>query len=132
MLYDKVAENKGVVFSIEMEEDLWVLADEQELRQILINLINNSIKALPNGGRVSLHGRCGAEGVTVVVEDNGPGMDQAKLDRALRGEDGGLGLPIARRLAEQNGGRLRFETAPGLGTRAILTFHGTGGISHEV
>lgn len=132
MLYDKVAENKGVVFSIEMEEDLWVLADEQELRQILINLINNSIKALPNGGRVCLHGRCGAEGVTVVVEDNGPGMDQAKLDRALRGEDGGLGLPIARRLAEQNGGRLRFETAPGLGTRAILTFHGTGGISHEV
>ena len=132
MLYDKVAENKGVTLSIEMEEDLWVLADEQELRQILINLINNSIKALSNGGKIILHGRCGAEGVTVVVEDDGPGMEQAKLDRALRGEDGGLGLPIVLRLAEQNGGRLRFETGPGQGTRAVLTFHGTGGISHEV
>lgn len=132
MLYDKVAENKGVDFSIDMEEDLWVLADEQELRQILINLINNSIKALSNGGRVCLRGRCGTEGVTVVVEDDGPGMDQVKLDRALRGEDGGLGLPIVRRLAEQNGGQLRLETGPGQGTRAILTFHGTGGISHEV
>lgn len=132
MLYDKVAENKGVTLSIEMEEDLWVMADEQELRQILINLINNSIKALSNGGKIILHGRCGAEGVTVVVEDDGPGMEQAKLDRALRGEDGGLGLPIVLRLAEQNGGRLRFETGPGQGTRAVLTFHGTGGISHEV
>lgn len=132
MLYSKVAENKGVTLSIEMEEDLWVLADEQELRQILINLINNSIKALSNGGRVRLYGRCGEDGVTVMVEDNGPGMDEQKLLRALRGEDGGLGLPIAQRLAEQNGGRLRFETSPGQGTRAILTFHGTGGIHHEV
>ena len=132
MLYSKVAENKGVTLSIEMEEDLWVLADEQELRQILINLINNSIKVLSNGGRVRLYGRCGEDGVTVMVEDNGPGMDEQKLLRALRGEDGGLGLPIAQRLAEQNGGRLRFETSPGQGTRAILTFHGTGGIHHEV
>lgn len=132
MLYSKVAENKGVTLSIEMEEDLWVLADEQELRQILINLINNSIKALSNGGRVRLCGRCGEDGVTVMVEDNGPGMDEQKLLRALRGEDGGLGLPIAQRLAEQNGGRLRFETSPGQGTRAILIFHGTGGIHHEV
>ena len=132
MLYSKVAENKGVTLSIEMEEDLWVLADEQELRQILINLINNSIKALSNGGRVRLYGRSGEDGVTVMVEDNGPGMDEQKLLRALRGEDGGLGLPIAQRLAEQNGGRLRFETSPGQGTRAILTFHGTGGIHHEV
>lgn len=132
MLYDKVAENNGVAFSIEMEDGLWVLADEQELRQILINLINNSIKAMHNGGRVALRGRSGPEGVTVAVEDNGPGMDRSKLDRALRGEDGGLGLPIARRLAKQNGGWLDFETGPGQGTRAILTFHGTGGISREV
>lgn len=132
LLYSKVAENKGVRLDIRMEEGLWVLADEQEMRQILINLINNSIKALSRGGSITLTGCAGEEGVRITVADNGPGMAAEKLDQALQGEGGGQGLPIVRRLVEQNGGGLRFETSPGQGTRAILTFHGTGGIDHEV
>lgn len=132
LLYSKVAENKGVRLSVQMEKDLWVLADEQELRQILINLINNSIKAMPKGGAVALHGRCTRDGVFIIVEDNGPGMEPEKLARALRGEGGGLGLPIVQRLARQNNGTLRFDTLPGRGSQAVLTFHGAGGINHEV
>lgn len=132
LLYSKVAENKGLRLDIRMEEGLWVLADEQEMRQILINLINNSIKALPRGGSITLTGSAGEEGVRITVTDDGPGVEKEKLDQALQGGGGGQGLPIVRRLVEQNGGGLRFETAPGQGTRAILTFHGTGGIHHEV
>ena len=132
LLYSKVAENKGVQLSVQMEENLWVLADEQELRQILINLINNSIKAMVNGGRINLYGRRAVEGVSIVVEDNGPGMQQDKLEEVLQGETGGLGLPIVQRLAAQNGGALQFETLPGQGTRVTLTFHGTGGTNHEI
>lgn len=132
LLYSKVAENKGVHMDIVMEEDLWVLADEQEMRQILINLINNSIKAMPGGGCVAVTGSVTAGGVSITVEDNGPGMDEAQLERALQGGDGGQGLPIVQRLVMANGGTLSFDTAPGSGTRAILTFHGTGGVDHEV
>lgn len=132
LLYSKVAENKGVRLSVQMEDGLWVVADEQELRQILINLINNSIKAMPNGGAVVLHGRCGRDGVSITVEDNGPGMDREKLARVLRGEGGGLGLSIVQRLAAQNGGTLRIDSLPGRGTQVVLTFHGTGGINHEI
>ena len=131
MLYSKVAENKGVHLEIAMEQGLWVLADEQEVRQILINLINNSIKAMPRGGCVTLSGSAEEEGVCITVADDCPGMDPDKLSQALRGGGGGQGLPIVQRLVEQNGGGLRFESAPGEGTRAILTFHGTGGIEHE-
>lgn len=127
MLYYKVAENKGIALSVEMEGDLWLFADEQELRQILINLINNSIKALPNGGRVAIYGRPAADGVRVSVSDNGRGMDPATLDRAVRGEGGGLGLSIVARLLRQNNGSLNIDSAPGQGTRVELTFHGTGG-----
>lgn len=132
LLYSKIAENKGVALSIRMEENLWVLADEQELRQILINLINNSIKALVNGGEVALHGKRTEEGVSITVSDNGPGMDEQTLVRALQGKSGGLGLSIVQRLAAQNGGALQFETIPGQGTQVILTFHGTGGVNHEI
>ena len=127
MLYLKVAENKGISLSLDMAGDLWLFADEQELRQILINLINNSIKALPDGGQVILIGRPEADAVTVTVFDNGRGMDQLTLKRALSGEGGGLGLSIVQKLLRQNGGTLNIFSVPGQGTEAELTFHGTGG-----
>ena len=131
MLYFKVAENKGIDLSVEMEGELWLFADEQQLRQILINLINNSIKAMPDGGRVTLTGRAASDGVEVTVEDSGPGMTAEKVRRVLSGQEGGLGLSIVQRLLEQNSGSLNIQSVPGQGTRAILTFHGTGG-DHEV
>lgn len=127
MLYFKVMENKGITLSAEMEGKLWLFADEQELRQILINLINNSIKAMPGGGRVTLAGRTVQDGVSVTVADNGRGMSSRCLERILRGEDGGLGLSIVRRLLKQNGGSLNIHSVPGEGTEVTLTFHGTGG-----
>lgn len=127
MLYFKVAENKGVTLSVEMEGELWLFADEQELRQMLINLINNSIKALPDGGRVVLAGRTTQDGVAVTVSDNGLGMAPDTLKQALQGAGGGLGLSIVQRLLKQNGGSLNIQSIPGKGTQVILTFHGTGG-----
>jgi len=127
MLYFKVAANKGVALSAEMDGELWLFADEQELRQMLINLINNSIKALPNGGRITLVGRPTEDGVSVTVADSGKGMDPATLDRALHGTGGGLGLSIVQRLLKQNGGSLAIHSTPGQGTQVTLTFHGTGG-----
>lgn len=127
MLYSKVAENKGITLTVELERELWLFADEQELRQILINLINNSIKALPGGGQVVLRGRTSPEGVVVTVADNGRGMDEAAQERALSGQGGGLGLSIVQRLLKQNGGALSLRSAPGRGTQVELAFHGTGG-----
>jgi len=131
MLYFKVAENKGISLTVEMEEELWLFADEQQLRQIFINLINNSIKAMPNGGWVTLTGSPVANGVTVTVEDCGCGIPSEKLNRVLSGQAGGLGLSIVQRLLEQNGGSLNIQSVPDQGTQVILTFHGTGG-HHEV
>ena len=131
MLYFKVAENKGIALTVEMEGELWLFADEQQLRQILINLINNSIKAMPDGGQVILTGRPAADGVAVTVADSGGGMSPEKLDRVLSGQTGGLGLSIVQRLLEQNGGSLNIRSVPGRGTQVTLTFHGTGG-DHEV
>jgi signal transduction histidine kinase len=67
----------------------------------------------------------------VVVSDNGPGMEESTLARALDGlkisDDGktverrqGLGLPLARQLIEAHGGTLRLLSEPGQGTAAIV------------
>ena len=122
LLYLKIAENKGILLVSHLSGELWVIADEQELKQILINLINNSLKALTAGGTTRLEADRRPSGVQMAVRDDGPGMDEEKVRKVLSGEEGGLGLSIVRRLAENNGGTFRLESAPGQGTTAAVIF----------
>ena len=89
--------------------------------QVLLNLLSNAAKFVPQpGGVVRVDVQADAEGVTVSVQDNGPGVDpaQAQLvfdrfhqggDAAHRPQGTGLGLPISRQIIEHFGGRLWLE-----------------------
>lgn len=128
MLYFKVAENKNITWKAAVEGSLWLYADEGELRQVLINLINNAVKAMPDGGSLTVRAWKDETGVKLSVEDTGLGMDQEKLAQVLRkGGAGGLGLSIVRRLLNSNGGALEMESQPGQGTTARVIFPGKGG-----
>ena len=128
MLYFKVAENKGILFTALVDGRLWLYVDERELRQVLINLINNSVKAMPDGGELAIRAWTGSAGVTLSVVDTGTGMSPEKLAQVLHGNgSGGLGLSIVRRLLKENGGELSMHSAPGQGTRAQIVFPGKGG-----
>lgn len=128
MLYFKVAENKNITWKAAVEGSLWLYADEGELRQVLINLINNAVKAMPDGGSLTVRAWKDETGVKLSVEDTGLGMDQEKLAQVLRkGGAGGLGLSIVRRLLNSNGGVLEMESRPGQGTTARVIFPGKGG-----
>lgn len=128
MLYFKVAENKNITWKAAVEGSLWLYADEGELRQVLINLINNAVKAMPDGGSLTVRAWKDETGVKLSVEDTGLGMDQEKLAQVLRkGGAGGLGLSIVRRLLNSNGGGLEMESQPGQGTTARVIFPGKGG-----
>jgi len=108
--------------------------DEKRLVQILANLLNNAAKYTPPGGRIELSLRANASAVSVAVADNGIGIEPAMLDkvfelftqvrRSADRADGGLGvgLALARRLADLHGGVLR-AASPGLGqgTRVEMT-----------
>jgi signal transduction histidine kinase len=100
------------------------------IEQILDNLIDNAILASPPGGTVRVSVGAGEQGHHLTVIDEGPGLaDDAKtqaLTRFWRSDDAspgtGLGLPIARALAEASGGCLVLEDAPagGLAVRVTL------------
>ena len=101
--------------------------DRDRLLQVLLNLLSNATKFVPReGGRVELRLRADDAGVTVEVQDNGPGVpaDQQALifekfhqggDAANRPQGTGLGLPISRRIVEHFGGRLWLRSEPGQG-----------------
>lgn len=110
-----------------------VLVDGRGLSTMLGALLENAVQNSPEGGVVTVRVRCAERRVTVEVEDQGPGCDARDLPRMLRpfeqGEGAlarkaagaGLGLPIARLLAEASGGALRLSSHPGGGLTAHLT-----------
>jgi two-component system sensor histidine kinase HydH len=108
--------------------------DPELLKQALLNLIRNSVEAIPDGqnGSVSLRAAAAADGAVVIsVEDDGPGVPEpvrAELFSPFvttKASGTGLGLAISRKLVETLGGTLRLLPREPHGTRAELAFHGT-------
>jgi signal transduction histidine kinase len=124
---------KGVGIAVRLEYIPVVEIDELAIRQVLINLVSNSIKFTPAGGEIAIRGyRDGAGGVRLEVSDTGIGIAPENLQRIFepfwqaespmsRTQEGaGLGLAICRHLVELHGGRLSAESRPGEGTTMSL------------
>jgi PAS domain S-box-containing protein len=121
--------------SAEIEQDVpRLMVDQTRLTEILLNLLSNSIKFTELGGSVILEVRRAMNGgVAFVVRDTGTGMTAADVQIAFelfgqvdaglsRGHEGtGLGLPLARKLAELHGGSLVVESEKGRGTTVTVT-----------
>jgi signal transduction histidine kinase len=95
--------------------------DEDLLRQLVVNVLQNAVQHTAPGGSVSVDIHQDADQISIRVADNGPGIpdsDQARvfdrfvqLDPARRGTGTGLGLPIARWIAEAHHGTLVLESS---------------------
>ena len=108
------------------------LADEDKLRQVLVNLLDNAIKYSPDGGEVAVELAGGSGRVRLTVRDQGLGVPAGeqerifekfyRLDPALtRGVGGsGLGLFISRELVTRMGGSLTVRSRPGEGAAFVV------------
>jgi len=112
-----------------------IQADSRRIKQILINLLSNAVKFTPSGGQITVHSERVEDGrISLVVQDNGIGMDERGLGKAMApfgqvesastrtGEGSGLGLPLTKGLVEAHGGELVVESQPGEGTIATVYF----------
>ncbi len=129
---------RGACIELQVPQALQPLrADADRLMQVLLNLLSNAAKFVPQGsGRIVLQLTADAAGVTVSVQDNGPGVppEQRALifekfhqggDGAHRPQGTGLGLPISRQIVEHFGGRMwvRDDTTQGACFCFTLPWH---------
>ena len=102
---------------------------EAELREVFVNLILNSVQAMPDGGTLTLRTRSDGPTAIAEIEDTGTGIPEAARRRIFeplfttKGEDGtGMGLTVSHGIVQEHDGSIEVRSTPGEGTRFIMRF----------
>lgn len=123
----------GVTLTVAASPPLPVRADPDRITQVLTNIIGNALTATPAGGSVTVQTRANARQAQVVVTDTGVGLATVDLERVFerfyrapgqprRAPGSGIGLTIARNIAQAHGGEVTAASAgPGAGATFTLT-----------
>ncbi len=133
-LLKKKADQKDISLNVQTEGHCEIAGDQERIKQIAINLINNSITYTPSGGKIDIIINGKEDSVQWEIHDTGIGISEKEIpriferfyrvDRARSRNSGGtgLGLAIVKHLVEAHDAKIQVESVVGEGTSFILTF----------
>ena len=125
-------EKKGFSIDMDIEDNINITMDRDKLRQIIHNLLSNSLKFLKNNGKVEVVLRKENNKSIIKIIDNGSGIKRDDLpfifDRFFRARDAigdnsdgsGLGLSITKSIVEAHNGSIDIESSYGIGTTVTI------------
>jgi two-component system sensor histidine kinase CiaH len=123
-----LASEHGLELTDAVPQTLLVSGDRDQLRQVLVILVDNAVRYTPAGGRIHVQARPDGSSALLTVHDTGIGIPAAALERVFerfyRGDDArnrqsggvGLGLAIARELVTRHGGKISVASTEGAGS----------------
>ncbi len=125
-LYQFVAEEKGIDIDLTITEGLKAELDEDRIKQVVANLLDNAVKYSPEGGSIKVDARQNNHELVISVEDNGKGISSEEMprifDRLYRGDKSrtekglGLGLSLVKAVVSAHGGRVEVSSTSGKGS----------------
>jgi signal transduction histidine kinase len=111
----------GITVELQFDNPLLpVMADADKLKQVVLNLCNNAVEAMPDGGCLTIKGYYLAQKVVLEISDTGTGLpkglDVFELFRTTKPGGTGVGLPLARQIISAHNGTINYTTEQGHGT----------------
>jgi signal transduction histidine kinase len=126
--------DENIDLQLEMEEDIAISIDKELFKEALVNLIDNAIAAMPEGGKLTISAvpvtspsKGNISHVLMEIEDTGCGMDEEELSRVFtpfftQKEKGtGIGLTICKRIIEAHDGTINIQSRKEFGTKIAIT-----------
>jgi len=130
---EALAADKGIKFSVDAPENLLVYGDKVKIRQLFINILENAVRYTPEGGYISVSILKKDKNAVIAISDTGIGIPAEHLphiferfyrvDKARSRADGGvgLGLAIAKYIADSHNGKIEVASQIGKGTTFTIT-----------
>lgn len=109
------------------ERKLIIKVDPERLKQVLLNIIDNAMDAMKNGGRLTIRTSKNNEYVGIDIADTGVGIDKIELENLFnlfyttKDRGSGLGLPVTKKIVDDHGGNISVNSIPGKGT--VFSIH---------
>ncbi len=127
MMIDYDAKRHGIEIKTDIAPQLKISGNEADFKMIILNLLQNAVKAMPDGGLLQVTAKKSGREIAINVEDNGIGIEKDKIMRIFepfysgsgQTKSSGLGLAIVRSLVEKAGGSIKVKSK--VGKQTIFT-----------
>jgi signal transduction histidine kinase len=125
MLNEKKIEYNPLI----IDKEVYINGDYDRLKQVFINLIKNAMEAIPPNkkGIVKFESKDNANNLTIIIKDNGIGMNRQALDKigeafyTTKSNGTGLGVKLSKEIIEAHGGYIEYKSRPKIGTTVVIT-----------
>ena len=128
LLMDEICDRGHIGVVSDLAADLpAVKLDSQQFRQVLLNLLQNAVQAMPAGGTLSVKAGLENGHLRIEISDTGVGIPEGEIERiyqpfyTTKQGGAGLGLPVALQIVRNHGGDLKIESTEGKGARVTIT-----------
>ncbi|HEU4343589.1 MAG TPA: ATP-binding protein [Candidatus Binatia bacterium] len=110
----------GISVQFQFDDSLFLIADTDKIKQVILNLCKNAVEAMPAGGCLTLKGYHSAQMVVLEIGDTGmgipEGVDVFELFKTTKPAGSGLGLSVVQQIVLAHNGTIAYTTQPGHGT----------------
>lgn len=128
----KLTSHEAILYNVEVmvenhAAEATLYGDKNELIQVFVNVIKNSIDAMPNGGKTRIRTDIAGDKVKIEVIDTGVGIPKERLEKigepffTLKEKGMGLGLTMSNKIIQDHKGTFKIKSKVGLGTKVIIT-----------
>ena len=120
------ASNVKLLYNDKNNDDIYIMGDYERLKQVLINLLKNSLESIENKGKIKLYTNPNKKHIDIVIEDTGKGMDEEVQSKLLemfyttKNNGTGLGVSLSNEIIKAHNGKLLYKSELNKGTVATI------------